>query len=157
MFPETPRKPRFSVFSEIMKNRGFLKPPKWRKPESGAQKCGGSRQIIYCLDTRSGPQKRGFWGFWENPCFGGTAKPGIPGAESGTAPNPVQIRCTKMGVFLTPRKYGFFGFPENPRILRNSSMVGTAKISEANGGGNFDRKPNQDVPFRLRRIMNLDS
>jgi len=128
-----------------------------RKPESGAQKCGGSRRIIYCLDTRSGPQKRGFWGFWENPCFGGTAKPGIPGAESGTAPNPVQIRCTKMGVFLHPGNTGFSGSQKTQKICDYSSMIETAKISEANGGGNFDRKFNRDVPYRLRRIMNLDS
>ena len=54
------------------------KTPKMRflqNPSRGAQKCGESRQIIYCLDTRSGPQNGGIsrppqmGGFW-----GGTAK-----------------------------------------------------------------------------------
>lgn len=49
------------------------KTPKMRflqNPSRGAQKCGESRQIIYCLDTRSGPQNGGIsrppqnGGFW---------------------------------------------------------------------------------------------
>ena len=72
-FPKYPENGHFWVFCENRENWGFLKPRKWRKPESGAQICGDPRRIIYCLDTRSGPQKRGFWGFCENPCFGGTA------------------------------------------------------------------------------------
>jgi len=72
-FPKYPENGHFWVFCENREKWGFLKPRKWRKPESGAQICGDPRRIIYCLDTRSGPQKRGFWGFCENPCFGGTA------------------------------------------------------------------------------------
>jgi len=103
------------------------------------------------------PPKTGFLGFLGKPLFWGDRQTGKSGGFRKRDSGGVQNLHPKMGVFLTPRKYGFFGFPENPRILRNSSMVGTAKISEANGGGNFDRKPNQDVPFRVRRIMNLDS
>jgi hypothetical protein len=72
-FPKYPENGHFWVFCENREKWGFFKPRKWRKPESGAQICGDPRRIIYCLDTRSGPQKRGFWGFCENPCFGGTA------------------------------------------------------------------------------------
>ena len=52
------------------------KTPKMRflqNPSRGAQKCGESRQIIYCLDTRSGPQNGGIsrppqmGGFWGVP------------------------------------------------------------------------------------------
>jgi len=72
-FPKYPENLDVWVFCENREKWGFFKPRKWRKPESGAQICGDPRRIIYCLDTRSGPQKRGFWGFCENPCFGGTA------------------------------------------------------------------------------------
>ena len=103
------------------------------------------------------PPKTGFLGFLGKPLFWGDRQTGDSGAESGTVlPNPGAQRTRKRG-FVNPGNTGFFGFPEKPRILRNSSMIETAKISEANGGGNFDRKFNRDVPFRLRRIMNLDS
>lgn len=75
------------------------------------------------------PPKTGFLGFLGKPLFWGDRQPGgFREPESGTAPNPVQIRCTKMGVFLTPRKYGFFGFPENPEFCEIPRWLGPQKF-----------------------------
>ena len=98
-FPKYPENGHFWVFCENGEKWGFFKPRKWRKPESGAQICGDPRRIIYCLDTRSGPQKRGFWGFCENPCFGGTAKPVRTRCAGGChtprhTPDPGGCTCT---------------------------------------------------------------
>lgn len=89
--PKYPENGHFWVFCENREKWGFLKPRKWRKPESGAQICGDPRRIIYCLDTRSGPQKRGFWGFCENPCFGGTANR-VRTPCAGGVSHPVTLR-----------------------------------------------------------------
>ena len=90
--PKYPENGHFWVFCENREKWGFLKPRKWRKPESGAQICGDPRRIIYCLDTRSGPQKRGFWGFCENPCFGGTANRVRTPCAGGVSHPPVTLR-----------------------------------------------------------------
>ena len=98
--PKYPENGHFWVFCENREKWGFLKPRKWRKCESGAQICGDPRRIIYCLDTRSGPQKRGFWGFCENPCFGGTAnRVRTPCAGGCHTPSHSRIRG---GVQCTP-------------------------------------------------------
>ena len=74
----TPKKCHFlhPPKSTPQKRRILGKTPKMRflqNPSRGAQKCGESRQIIYCLDTRSGPQNGGIsrppqmGGFWGVP------------------------------------------------------------------------------------------
>ena len=103
------------------------------------------------------PPKTGFLGFLGKPLFWGDRQTGKSGGFRNRESGGGAESAPQNGGVFTPRKIRVFRVPRKPRILRNSSMVGTAKISEANGGGNFDRKPNRDVPFRLRRIMNLDS
>jgi hypothetical protein len=64
----------------------------------GAQICGQTRRIIYCLDTRHGPQNGGFWtppemgGFW-----GGTAN-----SISAHVRNRCFLHTRKTRVFDTP-------------------------------------------------------
>jgi hypothetical protein len=71
-------------------NTHFCHPPKkrhfWEKPEKtrkngfsenpsgGAQICGETRRIIYCLDTRCGPQTGVFPGPRKSGFLGGTSK-----------------------------------------------------------------------------------
>jgi hypothetical protein len=84
------RPPKKRQFSGKTPKNGFSK-----NPSRGAQKCGESRQIIYCLDTRSGPQNGGIsrppqnGGFW-----------GVP------AKHVFRAKCAKCVFLHTPRKHG---------------------------------------------------
>ena len=91
-------------FWQISQNRRFWgfgqKPRKTPKnpifgpSKKGAQSCGGSRRIIYCLDTRYGPQTTPPGGE-----FGGFPDPPDPGGVSGPVARNAGFRISpKSGI-----------------------------------------------------------
>ena len=79
--------------------------------KKGAQLCGGSRRIIYCLDTRYGPQTR-FGGYSGDPQNGGSggSGPAVPGNPEFRGFRGV----TKMRISAPERIPGFRGFTNPP-------------------------------------------
>jgi hypothetical protein len=106
------------------KKRSILgKTPKMRfckNPSRGAQKCGESRQIIYCLDTRSGPQK---WGFSDPPRN--------RGFWGGTAKHAFRANCAKH-VFCTPCRNGGISGERHRGSRRFRGWLNDHECSEQN-------------------------
>ena len=109
----------FPKTCEICQSRDFTKISKKHKKnvffgplKKGAQLCGGSRRIIYCLDTRYGPQTM----------LGGS--PGPPPKRGGSGSGPVEtgngVSGSGNGVsgflqiahFCTGTDSGISGFPD---------------------------------------------
>jgi hypothetical protein len=68
-FCHPPKKRHFWEKPEKTRKNGFLK-----NPSVGAQICGETRRIIYCLDTRYGPRTGGLPGPRKSGFLGGTSK-----------------------------------------------------------------------------------
>jgi hypothetical protein len=80
--PKWPKTPIFGKTPKMTKKRCFFR--ECESVSTGALTCDESRRIIYCLDTRYGPQNGGFG----PPPGGGTV-------------------YTEIGVFAKPRKHAF--------------------------------------------------
>jgi len=82
--------PKWPFWGFWPKPEKLKKTPFFGSVKKGAQSCGGSRRIIYCLDTRYGPQTTPpggeFGGFPDPPVPGGVLDPSRRNAEFRISP-----------------------------------------------------------------------
>ena len=102
--PKWPKTPIFGKTPKMTKKHRFFR--ECKSVSTGALTCDESRRIIYCLDTRYGPQNGGF---------------GPPGGWDGLHRNRVfrEIAKTRISV-----KTGFFGFCRNTGKPSIQNVVG---------------------------------